>query len=82
MSELIVVDRLHFTIGESNGGERVGIDTTFLKREDDFGTVINTEISIQSYSNSATFNLCGAPLTPSILRDLANKIDAKLAKLQ
>ena len=32
--------------------------------------------------NSASFNLCGLALTPEILRDLADKIEASIDELK
>lgn len=65
---------------KDNGGESLSLTTTYIDNGDDVtekcdGIYINQELTLQSYSNSATFNLCGAFLTPENLRELANELD-------
>lgn len=65
---------------KDNGGESLSLTTSWIDNGDDIGPecdgiYLNQELSLQSYSNSASFNLCGAIITPSILRDLANKLE-------
>ena len=52
-----------------NGGEQIIITTKFYDN-----TNISQEITMGSFSNSVTFNLAGAVLTPEVLRDLADQL--------
>lgn len=38
------------------------------------GIYMNQELTLNSYCNSATFNLVGAQLTPALLRKLADEL--------
>ncbi len=74
---------------KANGGESLLLTTDFfawdrpgvhLVEPDKPGaTFVNQELTLQSYSNSATFNL-GALLMPEVLRRLADELD--LARVQ
>ena len=73
------VGKLIFTVTpRSNGGEEISITTRFFHNGDpdvegkSDNIFLNTEIEMQSYGNATTMTLCGNPLTPDILRDLAN----------
>lgn len=76
-----VLMRKCFVFNEKdNGGESFSLTTTYIDNGDEVtkecdGIYINQELSLESYSNSATFNLCGAFLTPENLRELANELD-------
>lgn len=68
-----------------NGGESLSIETKIYDNGDakhglKSGIFLNQTINLQSYGNSAQFNLCGATLTPDLLRRLANELDSLIAK--
>jgi len=65
---------------KDNGGESVTITTTVFWNGSN--VYYNTEIGLESYGNSASINLSGAPLTPEFLRDMANQIESATAKVQ
>ena len=69
----------YFTFSESNGGSSLGLSTKFIGNGDDItgtdGIYLNQEFTLNSYGNAATFNLCGDPLTPELLRKLANELE-------
>ena len=65
-----------------NGGEQLILTTTFFADVDDNGNYVepgnvyrNDELSLQSYCNSASFNLYCSSLTPAILRELADSLE-------
>lgn len=64
---------------EDNGGESLCLTTDFMCDEKDSNSVFaNQEFSLQSCCNSAAFYLAGSPLTPELLRKLADELeDAK-----
>ncbi len=66
---------------QDNGGEALLLSTDFFANAD--GEIYTSqELSLNSYCNSATFNLMGAPITPDSLRELANELDKKRSTLQ
>lgn len=71
---------------QSNGGEGLMITTEFIGNGDPItpteGVYITQEISLQSYCNSATFNLTTMALTPEVLRRLANELEQTQNKIQ
>lgn len=76
-----VVGRSVFSFNpKDNGGEQLILTTTFIANGDENGVFMNQELSLQSYCNSASFSLCGAIMTPDLLRELANQLDAELIK--
>lgn len=60
---------------QENSGEQLSILTEFIPNGDPGVMFINTEITLQSYGNVASFHLCGAQLTPKILRQLADELE-------
>lgn len=81
----VLIARNVFCFNEKdNGGESLTITTEFFHNGDDppFEKTIytNQEITLQSYANSASFNLAGCQLTPSNLRELANQLERELNK--
>lgn len=65
-----------FIFNESdNGGESLSLSTIIHK-----DGMITQELTLMSYLNSANFNLGGALLTPSNLRNLANQLEFFLYK--
>lgn len=59
----------------TNGGESLTLTTTFHDNGDgEYYT--NQELTLQSYQNSASINLCGASLTPENLRRLATELES------
>jgi hypothetical protein len=77
---MIDVDKVahhYFTVNEKDdSGEQLSIITKFYQYDDDPNDVyVNQEITLQSYSNSATFTLVGSPLLPAQLRQLADELE-------
>ena len=60
---------------EDNGGESLILYTEMYANGEPDGVYYNQELTLSSYSNCATFNLLGAPLTPDLLRELANQLE-------
>lgn len=59
---------------KDNGGEALSLVTNFFSNG--YGEFYTTqELTLNSYCNGATFNLCGTQLTSGILRELANQLD-------
>jgi hypothetical protein len=60
-----------------NGGESLLLHIEYFDNGDHnyHGIYMNQTLSLQSYGNSASFNLCGAALSPEILRKLADTIE-------
>lgn len=59
-----------------NSGEQLVLETVFLKNEGDSDVFINQTLTLNSYGNSAQFNLYSALLDPNELRELANRIES------
>ena len=77
MSDEKVIKNHTFTFNQdANGGEQVELVTKFLDNGDDGkeGIIIQQELIMQSYSNAVTLHLCGAVLTPELLRRLADEL--------
>lgn len=71
---------IHFPLNpKDNGGEQLIITTDFFSNGDPVtatsGIFLNQQLTLQSYCNSASFNLCGAIFTPQKLRELADLIE-------
>lgn len=66
-----------------NSGEGLTLETTFLDNGDGIpnGIYLNQKLTLQSYCNSASFDLFGAGLNPEKLRELANQLDEFRSKL-
>ncbi len=63
---------------KDNGGEQLVLTTKIYGNGDPGGIFLNQELRLQSYSNSASLHLVGTPLTPSLLRNLANQIESAM----
>jgi len=67
-----------------NGGEALALTTEFHHNGDDptrdSSYYTDQELTLQSYGNSATFNLCGIQITPALLRQCADEMEAAQAK--
>lgn len=59
---------------EDNGGESLTLITKFIDNGDSEYYAVQ-ELTLNSYCNSATFNLQGAALNPDNLRKLANELE-------
>ena len=59
---------------QDNGGEGLTLVTKYFDNGDG-GIYTNQELCLQSYCNQASISLCGAALTPDLLRKLANELD-------
>jgi len=64
-----------FEIGDGPGGESLTLKSELIHNGEGEKPILNQELTLQSYCNSASFTLCGTPFTPSILRDLANQLE-------
>ena len=82
MSEII--GKHEFVVNKKdNGGESVTISTEIHDNGDKTNNIwLSQTITLMSYCNSASFTLCGSPLTPEILRELANELDKTIATAQ
>jgi len=74
-----------FIFGETKGRDSLMLTTEFIANGDeitaDTGVFLNQELTLQSYNNSASFNLYGTILTPKSLRQLANELEIERNKL-
>lgn len=69
-----------FNIDENqNGGESLILKTDIFHNGDEGKSeeiiFLNQELTLNSYANSASFNLAGTTLTPKKLRELADSIE-------
>lgn len=64
------------------GGEALWLTTKVYSNGDPGGIYLNQDLVLQSYCNSATFNLVGAQVTPELLRELANQLDEVIARVK
>ena len=81
MSEMIGKHSFYFN--NNKGGDHVCIDTDIYDNGDKENNIfLNTTITLGSYANSASISLCGSPMTPEILRKLANELDKVIATAQ
>lgn len=59
---------------KDNGGESLTLTTTYYDNK--YGEYCtNQKLTLQSYCNSASFELSGTQLTPDKLRELANQLE-------
>jgi len=78
-----VLGRHLFTFNKSNfGGEQLVLETKYISTDDVGEVIVNQFLTLNSYCNSATFNLYGAILTPENLRNLANQLESQLIKMK
>lgn len=61
---------------KDNGGEQLTLTTKFVSNGDKGVALYDQELSLNSYCNVASFHILGAPITPSILRKLANELES------
>lgn len=63
---------------KDNGGESLSLRTRFYDNGNNAprGVFMTQELTLQSYCNSATFNLSGAPIAPELPRELANELES------
>lgn len=74
-----VVGKHVFTFNEQdNGGEALTLVTKLVPNGDPGVILLEQELSLQSYGNCASFTLSGAPMTPELLRELANQLEVKI----
>lgn len=68
-----------------NSGEGLFLTTQFFANGDPItdteGIYLNQELRLQSYCNSASFNLYGAYITPELLRKLADQLEQARNKI-
>lgn len=69
----------YFVFGSENGGEALTLNTEFFGEDGD--VYVNQVLTLNSYGNSASFNLFGTGLHPDDLRKLANELDRIYSKL-
>jgi hypothetical protein len=65
---------------KDNGGESLSLTTEFFDNGDHKEPYMNQTLTLQSYLNSASFELIGAALTPEVLRKLANELESAYLK--
>lgn len=65
---------------DANSGESLTL-TTIMELNEDGDILYDQSLNLQSYGNSASFNLCAANLTPENLRDLASQLEIQKSKL-
>jgi len=65
---------------EDNGGEALTLKTVYEKTYKN--VEISQELTLNSYKNSATFDLCGAILTPKLLRELADELEQSIKEVK
>lgn len=69
---------------DENGGESLTLSTTIEYNGDDpvkdSSYYTNQELTLQSYCNSATLNLAGIQITPDLLRQCADEMEAAFIK--
>lgn len=75
-----ILEKHRFYIGENHGGECLVLETKFLSNGDLDGIFTNQKLTLHSYSNSASFDLCGTSFTPENLRQLANELESALIR--
>lgn len=65
---------------KGNGGESLYLNTEIWTNGDapPDNLYLQHKLTLMSYGNSATFNLCAMELTPEKLRQLADEIEAKI----
>lgn len=63
-----------------NGGESLTLTTKFFANGDKItrteGVYLNQILTLNSYGNSASFDLCGINITTESLRQLANELES------
>jgi len=62
-----------------SSGESLTLTTNFVPNGDPGVILLEQKLTLMSNCNSATFNLCGTPLTPEKLRRLANELDNSIS---
>lgn len=75
--EIIGIHSFHFN-KDSNGGEAILFTTKFMKSNSMFkenSVIINQEFSLNSYGNSSSISLYANPITPAMLRQLADELE-------
>jgi hypothetical protein len=60
---------------QNNSGEGLSLRTDFYHNGDPGGIYTNQTLKLQSYCNSAQFELVGASITPELLRKLADQLE-------
>ena len=66
---------------KDNSGEGLTLETEIFDNGDKENNIyLNQTLNLQSYCNSATFNLAGAQITPDKLRQLANELEKEINK--
>lgn len=63
---------------KDNSGESLSLTTKIFANGDPGGIYLNQTITLNSYDNSASINLCGINITPDILRKLAQELELRI----
>lgn len=92
MSEDKLLKTCCTAVDEDNiGGESLLLTTKIFSNGDPIkikngkivsGIYLNQELTLQSYSNSASFNLVGTVFTPSILRRMADELEKEINSIK
>lgn len=69
---------------KDNSGEGLFVKTEIYDNGDGLpdGIYFNQEVTLQSYSNSASFHLCSALFTPELLRKYADELELCVKSIQ
>ncbi len=81
MDKILKTHSFNFNPRE-NGGESLHLHTQIYSNGDPGGIYLNQELTLESYGNSATFNLCGTVFTVESLRQLANELEQEIVQAQ
>lgn len=76
-----------FEVSSGNSGEGVFVETDIVDNGDrdkglKTGVFLNQRIVLNSYCNSAQFNLFADCFSPEKLRELANELESEIVKAQ
>lgn len=78
--EVVGTHVFNFQPGD-NGGEALILVTKMLSNGDPSPAMyLNQQLTLQSYCNSASFELVGTPLMPEVLRKLANELESAMVE--
>lgn len=75
MKDKKIFERSYVLNDGVNGGESLTLQVDFLSNGEPNGIFMNQQLILQSYGNSASFNLYGSTLYPDKLRQVADFID-------
>jgi hypothetical protein len=84
MASPVLLEKIEHYFSDTKGGDSLVLTTEIYDngdREPNGGSVyLNQVLTLHSYANSASFTLCGYPLTPDSLRACADLIESAMKK--